>query len=66
MRLDARNEFVIAINFSNRPLVGWVEVMHDQEFKPLKIKGMQEASPSSLPLFRLNGFEWRIYQRTVP
>jgi glycosidase len=65
MRLDSRNEFVIAINFSNRPQVGWVEVMHDQEFKPMKIKGMPEGPSSGFPLFRLNGFEWRIYQRAL-
>ena len=65
MRLDTRNEFVIAINFSNRSMVGWVQVMHDQEFKPVKIKGMPDSPPSGLPLFRLNGFEWRIYQRTI-
>lgn len=65
MRLDARDEFVVAINFANRPLVGWVEVMHDQEFKAVKISGVPESPPSGFPLFRLNGFEWRIYHRAV-
>lgn len=65
MRLDGHNEFVIVINFSNRPTLGWVEVMHDQEFKPVKIKGMPESPSSGFPLFRLNGFDWRIYQRAV-
>ena len=65
MRLDTRNEFVIAINFSNRPVVGSVEVMHDQEFKPVKLNGMPETPASGFPLFRLNGFESRIYQRTL-
>jgi cyclomaltodextrinase / maltogenic alpha-amylase / neopullulanase len=65
MRLDGRDEFVIAINFANRTIVGSVEVMHDQEFKPVQIKGMPDNPPTGLPLFRLKGFEWRIYQRTV-
>ena len=65
MRLDAQDEFVIAINFSNRPSVGWLEVMHDKEFAPVKIDGMPEAPAAGFPLFRLNGFEWRIYHRTV-
>ncbi len=65
MRSDARDEFVIVINFSNRPVVGWVEVMHDQEFKPVKIAGMPEVSETGFPLFRLNAFEWRIYHRVV-
>jgi cyclomaltodextrinase / maltogenic alpha-amylase / neopullulanase len=66
MRLDAKNEFVVLINFSNRPITGWVEVMHDQEFKPMRISGMPEAPPTGFPLFRLKGFEWRIYHRTLP
>jgi cyclomaltodextrinase len=66
MRLDNKDEFVIAINFSNRPALGWVEVMNDQQFKPVKISGVPDAPPSGFPLFRLNGFEWRIYHREVP
>ncbi len=65
LRLDEKDEFVVAVNFSNRPIVGWVEVMHDQEFKPLKVAGMPDAVPGAFPLFRLNGFEWRIYHRQV-
>jgi glycosidase len=65
MRLDDKDEFVVAINFSNRLETGWVEVMHDQEFKPVKISGLPEAPASGFPLFRLNGFEWRIYHRAV-
>jgi hypothetical protein len=40
-------------------------VINDQQFKPLKTAGMPEAPASSFPLFRLNGFEWRIYHRAV-
>jgi glycosidase len=65
MRLDSKDEFVIAINFSNRPMLGWVEVMNDQQFVPVKIPGMPDAPPKGFPLFRLNGFEWRIYHREV-
>jgi cyclomaltodextrinase len=65
MRLDAKDEFLVAINFSNRPNIGWVEVMHDQEFKPVKISGLPDAAGTGFPLFRLNAFEWRIYHRTV-
>jgi len=65
MRLDAKDEFVILINCSNRPQVGWVEVMHDHEFKLLKIPGLPETLAAGFPMFRLNGFEWRIYHRSV-
>ena len=65
MRLDDKNEFVTVINFSNRPVTGWVEVKHEQDFRPVKIRGMADNPSASLPLFRLSGFEWRIYRRTV-
>ncbi len=65
MRHDNKDEFVVVINFSNRPQVGWVEVLNAPEFKPVKIKGMPEATADGFPLFRLNGFEWRIYHRVV-
>lgn len=65
MRLDEKDEFVILINVSNRPQMGSVEVMNDQDFKLLKIPGMPEALATGFPMFRLNGFEWRIYHRSV-
>lgn len=65
MRLDDKDEFVVVINFSNRPTTGWVETMHDGDFKPVQISGMPEAPAHGFPLFRLNGFEWRIYHRAV-
>ena len=65
MRLDNKDEFVVVINVSNRPLTGWVEVLHDREFKAVRIPGLPDAPPDGFPLFRLNGFDWRIYHRTV-
>ncbi len=65
MRLDSKDEFVTVINFSNRPLTGWVEVLHDREFKSVRIAGLPEPPADGLPLFRLGGFDWRIYHRTV-
>lgn len=66
MRHDNKDEFVVVINFSNRPQVGWVEVLNAGEFKPLHITGLPDAPADGFPLFRLNGFEWRIYHRSVP
>jgi len=63
MRLDQKDEFVVAVNLSNRPVLGWVEVMHDAEFKPLPIEGMPSLTSTNFPIFRLNGFEWRIFHR---
>jgi len=65
MRLDDKDEFVVVINFSNRPQVGWGEVQNDQQFKPVSFPGMPEPPATGFPLFRLGGFEWRIYHRAV-
>jgi glycosidase len=66
LRLDGKDEFVVVINLSNRPVVGSVEVMNATEFRPVKISGQPETSRGCFPLFRLNGFEWRIHHRVVP
>jgi len=65
LRLDSKDEFVVVINFSNRPVTGWLEVLHDREFKPVKLTGLPELSTDGFPLFRLSGFDWRIYHRPV-
>jgi len=65
LRLDKSDEFVVVINFSNRPTVGWVDVQHATEFKSVKISGMPDSAPGGFPLFRLGGFEWRIYHRAL-
>jgi glycosidase len=65
MRPDSKDEFIVVISFSNRPITGWVEVQHDREFKPVTMPGLPEPPPDGLPLFRLGGFEWRIYHRAV-
>ena len=61
MRLDEQDEFVILINFSNRPLVGKVQVMNSEGFQQI----LPEAKSDGFPLFSLNGFEYRIYHRLV-
>jgi cyclomaltodextrinase len=63
MRLDDKDEFVVVINFSNRPVVGQVEVLNGQDFKAVT-PGVKEA-PAGFPLFALKGFEYRIYHRQV-
>jgi len=65
MRLDDKDEFVVVINLSNRPVVGSVEVLNSGEFQPVPIAGLPAPATNGFPLFRLNGFEWRIYHRAV-
>jgi cyclomaltodextrinase / maltogenic alpha-amylase / neopullulanase len=65
MRLDENDEFVVVINFSNRPVAGRVELKTSEGFKPVRISGMPDGAADGLPTFHLNGFEWRIYHRTI-
>jgi cyclomaltodextrinase len=65
MREDGREQFVVAINFSNHPAHAGVEVSNAAEFEPVKIKGMPACSSADFPSMHLGGFEWRIYHRAV-
>ena len=65
-RADETNEFVVVINFSNRPIHGQVEVNNGQDFKPVRIAGMPQAPDQDFPSVHLGGFDWRIYQRSLP
>jgi cyclomaltodextrinase len=66
MRADENDEFVVVINFSNRPVTGRVEVKNSGEFKPVQISGMPKPPGNDFPLMHLGGFEWRIYHRSAP
>jgi glycosidase len=64
-RTDENKEFLVIINFSNRPLTGRVEVNNSKDFKPVPIAGIPDARDQDLPMVRLGGFGWRIYQRNL-
>ena len=63
-RADETNEFVVVINFSNRPLNGQVEVENGEDFKPVQIAGMPQVPNRDFPSVHMGGFDWRIYQRS--
>jgi len=65
MRQDDENEFVIAINFSNRPVSAGVEVQDSPDFKPVQLSGMPGRCLDNLSQVHLNGFEWRIFHRSI-
>jgi len=65
MRSDDKDEFVIAINFSNRPLSGTIDVKNARDFQPVRISSMTATSADAFPNLNLNAFEWRIYHRVV-
>jgi glycosidase len=66
IREDAHEQFLIAINFSNHPLNAAVEVTNPADFQLVKINGTAPSTSTSFPAMRLDGFEWRIYHRTIP
>jgi hypothetical protein len=65
-RADDKDEFFVAINFSDRPLAGNANLKNTEGFAPMKISGVTSSDGGPLPAFHLNGFEWRIYHRAVP
>jgi hypothetical protein len=64
-RADSTSEFVVVINFSNRPVDGQIEVAHGKGFRPVEISGMPPVPQDDFPAVRVGAFEWRIYQRNV-
>ena len=65
MRRDAKDEFLVLINLSSRRTTGSVELSTEQGFEPVNISGMHEPLNTVLPDFRLNGYGWLIYHRTI-
>jgi glycosidase len=65
VRADGKDEFLVAINFSNRPLQGTVDLQEAAGFAPVRIGGRPSSENSPLPALHLNGFEWRIYHRAI-
>jgi glycosidase len=65
LRSDDKDDFLVAINFSNRPADGSVDLKSAAGFVPVKISGMNDAENSALPAVHLNGFQWRIYHRNA-
>ncbi|MGO8838297.1 MAG: alpha-amylase family glycosyl hydrolase [Limisphaerales bacterium] len=66
MRADDQDQFVVIINFSNRPLDVNIQDQISKGFEPVHIDGIPTPPADNLPRLHLNGFEWRIYHRVVP
>jgi glycosidase len=65
LRADDKDEFLIIINFCNRPVYAKLDLKDTQGFTQMKISGQPAAGNGALPNLHLNGFEWRIYHRAV-
>jgi cyclomaltodextrinase / maltogenic alpha-amylase / neopullulanase len=64
-RVDGKDELLIVINFSDSPVSGKIDLKNPDGFTPVKISGMPSSDDSPLPTFHLDGFEWRIFHRTI-
>jgi len=65
LRADDKDEFLVVINLSNRPLTGSVNLKNASGFSEVKISGADNSGGSPLPAIHLNEFEWRIYHRAA-
>ncbi len=65
LRADDKDELLVIINFSSRPISGRVDLKNTDGFAPVKISGMRSSETALTSEFRLGGFEWRIYHRTA-
>jgi glycosidase len=66
LRADDKDQFLVAINFSNRPTDSRVDVKDVAGFNAVNISGADPANGALLPALHLNGFGWRIYHRATP
>jgi hypothetical protein len=64
-RADDRDALLVVINLSNRPILGKVDLKTAADYTTVKINGLEDSGGGPLPTFHLNGFEWRIYHRSV-
>ena len=65
MRADDRDQFLVLINFSNRPVDAKIQDSLPDGFQPVRIDGLPAPRANEPPDFRLNGFEWRIYHHSL-
>jgi cyclomaltodextrinase / maltogenic alpha-amylase / neopullulanase len=65
LRTDEKDEFLVVINFSDRPVSGKIDLKNSDGFTPVKISGVPSSDDSALPTFHLNGFGWHIFHRAT-
>jgi glycosidase len=63
LRADDKDQFLVTINFANRPVDATVDLKEAAGFVPVRISGQDGSGSNLLPAVHLNGFEWRIYHR---
>ena len=65
LREDNNEQFLVAINLSNRPANAGVDIPNAADFQAVKISGLADVPAADFPALHLGGFEWRIYRRAI-
>jgi glycosidase len=65
LRRDGKEELLIAINLSNRPFSGFVEVGNGASFKDVTPEGSSRDHLSALPALTLESWGFRVFTRTT-
>jgi cyclomaltodextrinase / maltogenic alpha-amylase / neopullulanase len=65
LRRDAKDEFLVLINFSSRRVNASFTLANTEGFGLVNISGRSNPVDPRLPDFNLSGYGWHIYHRTV-
>jgi glycosidase len=65
-RQDARDQYLVFINLSSRPIAASVDLPDAAGFEPVKISGHPDPVDIVLPDIHLNGYGWFLYHRPAP
>jgi cyclomaltodextrinase / maltogenic alpha-amylase / neopullulanase len=63
LRRDAKDEFLVLINFSSRRVSGSVDLPNPEGFVLANITGRPNPVEARLPEFTLGGYGWHLYSR---
>ncbi|MGH7979933.1 MAG: alpha-glucosidase C-terminal domain-containing protein, partial [Limisphaerales bacterium] len=64
-RRDEKDEFLIMINFSSVEVQGSIDMPDANGFEPVSIGDQPVPIDTSLPAFKLKGYGWYIFHRSV-
>jgi cyclomaltodextrinase len=65
LRSDGKDEFLVTINLSSRPIAAKLDIERTGDFEPVKITGLKNSNTNAVADLHLNGYEWRIYHRST-
>jgi glycosidase len=64
LRRSEKDEFLILINFSSSPVSGSLSLADPDGFDPVNIANRPDPIDTSLPDFKLDGYDWCIFHRS--